>query len=83
MPRFTIDLSAKAVQKLQAHVQRTNDTKGTNYTTKTWILAHLRDLAITDDMTPAVNQLATESQELMAAAVAAKRDQLLQELELA
>ncbi len=83
MPSFTITLSPKAVQKLNVHVQRTNDTAGTSLTLKDWITLHLKELAIADDLSPAVDQLATETQDTLAAAVRAKRDQLLQELELA
>jgi len=83
MPRFTIDLSAKAVQKLQPQVQRTNDTNGSTLTLKDWIVLHLKELAIADDLGPAVDLLATETQDTLAAAIRAKRDQLLQELELA
>ncbi len=83
MPRFSIELSAKAVQKLQPQVQRTNDSAGTSLTLKDWITLHLNELAIADDLAPAVDQLATETQDTLTAAIRAKRDQLLQELELA
>ena len=83
MPRFSIELSAKAVQKLQPQVQRTNDSAGTSLTLKDWITLHLQELAIADDLAPAVDQLATETQDTLTAAIRAKREQLLQELELA
>ncbi len=83
MPQFTIDLSTKAVAKLKTITQRTNDAEGTAYTVKQWIVLHLKELAIADDLSPAVDLLATETQDTLTAAIRAKRDQLLQELELA
>ena len=83
MPKYTIDLSRKAVDKLQLQVQRTNDASGTAYTLKDWITLHLKELAITDDLPLAIEQLKLESNDMLAAAIRAKRDQLLQELESA
>ena len=80
MPRFIIDLSQKAVDKLQAHVQRTNDANATSYTLKDWIALHLKELAIADDLPLAIDQLQRESQDTLNAAIRAKRDRLLQEL---
>ena len=83
MPRFTIDLSQKAVDKLQLQVQRTNDAQGTTLTLKDWIVLHLKEVATADDLAAAFEQLQRESQDTLAAASRAKRDQLLQELESA
>ena len=80
MPRFTIDLSRKAVDKLQAHAQRTNDANGTTMTLKDWMVLHMKELAIADDLPAAVAQLQTETRDTLTAAINAKRDQLLQEL---
>ena len=83
MPRFTIDLSQKAVDKLQLQVQRTNDAGGTALTLKDWIVLHMKEIAIADDLPAAIEQLHRESQDTLTAASRAKRDQLLQELESA
>ena len=83
MPRFTIDLSQKAVDKLQVQVQRTNDAQGSTLTLKDWIVLHLKEVATADDLAAAFEQLQRESQDTLTAASRAKRDQLLQELESA
>ncbi len=83
MPKFTIDLSQKAVDKLQLQVQRTNDANGTTYTLKDWIILHLKEVATADDLAAALELLQHESQDTFAAASRAKREQLLQELESA
>ncbi len=80
MPNFTINLSQKAVDKLQLHVQRTNDANGTAYTLKDWIVLHLKELAIADDLPAAIDQLQRQSQDALTAAITTKRDRLLQEL---
>jgi hypothetical protein len=87
MPKFTIDLTQNAVDKLQAQVQRTNETNGTDLTTQQWIVLHLQELAIARDLSTAVQSLQQQQQEdadaTLQAAIRAKRDQLLQELESA
>lgn len=84
MPDFTITLSAKAVQKLQAIVQRHNDQNGTNLTVKEWVVLHLKELAITDELSTAITaiqqQHEADAQEAFDIAVRAERDRLLQEL---
>ena len=80
MPNFTITLSAKAVARLNALVQRTNEAAGTTYTLKQWLTLHLKELAIADEMPAAVEQLRRESQDNLTASIAAERDRLLQEM---
>ena len=83
MPRFNIDLPQKAVTKLNDQVKQTNDTNGTKYTLKEWLTLHLKELAIADDLPTAIDQLHRETQDTFQAAVRAKTNQLLQELESA
>ncbi len=83
MPRFTIDLSRKAMDKLAIQVRRTNETDGTKYTLQQWLTLHLKELAIADDLPAAIDQLHRETQATFQAAVRAKTNQLLQELESA
>ncbi len=81
MPKFTIDLSQKAVDKLQTqHVDRSNGTNGTALTLKDWIVLHLNELAITADLPAAIDQLQRESQDTLTAAIRTARDRLIQEL---
>ncbi len=88
MPDFTITLTTKAVQRLQAAVQRYNDNQGTKLTLKDFLLLHLRELAIANELAQASQTLAEEAKRgadealhaSLQAAINAKRDQLLQEL---
>ena len=57
MPRFTIDLTDKALARLQAEVDRTNANQGTHLTVQAWILLHLQEIAIAPDLAIAVDQL--------------------------
>jgi hypothetical protein len=84
MPRFAIDLSQKAVNKLQAQVQRTNENAGTSLTLQQWMTLHLRELAITDELGAAVAAIQEQQQQnaqtALEAAVRTARDELLAEL---
>jgi hypothetical protein len=84
VPKFTIDLSQNTVDKLQAQVQRTNENTGSSLTLQQWMTLHLRELAITDELTAAVtairDQQQQDAQTALEAAVRAKRDELLAEL---
>jgi hypothetical protein len=81
VPRFTIDLTQAAVDKLNVQVQRTNETQGTTLTLTQWIALHMKEIATAEDLAVAFEQLQRESQDDLAAASRAKREQLLQELE--
>lgn len=84
MPQFTITLSQKAVDRLQVHVQRTNDANGTNLTMRDWVELHLKEIAIADDLAIATQaiqeQQQRDAQDALQAAVRAQRDRLLGDL---
>ena len=84
MPDFTITLTTKAVTKLNIHVQRTNDTSGTNLTLKDWIVLHLKEMAIGDSLATVMQALREQheldARDALQAAIDAAREQLLQEL---
>lgn len=84
MPQFTIDIPQKVADRIQVHVQRTNDANGTNYTLREWIDLHLRELAIADDLAAATTalqqQAETDARDALALAVRSERDRLLHEL---
>ncbi len=84
MPSYTITLSPKAVQRLKALMQRTNETEGTNLTLRDWITLHLRELAIAQDLSAAIpslqEQTKRDAETALQAAITTTRDQLLQEL---
>ena len=85
MPKFTIDLSRKAVDRLQAHVQRTNDANGTGLTLREWLQLHAQEIAISDDFAAAISAIQKEQEtaanDALQAAVRAERDRLLAGLE--
>ena len=84
MPKLTIDLPDKAVNRLKQQVQTTNDAEGTAYTLTQWIALHLKELIIGDELAAAVRLLQQQKQQeandALQAAIRTARDQLLQEL---
>ena len=84
MPKYTIDISQKAVDRLQGHVHRTNDANGTGLTLRDWITLHLQEIAISDDFAAAMSAIQKEQEtaasDTLQEAVRAKRDQLLADL---
>jgi len=77
MPQFTITISDAALARLQAIVARYNADNGTNLTVRDWLLLHVKELAIQDELIEAA-RLARENAEKQAAqAFTAERDRLL------
>ena len=85
MPKFTIDLTDKALTGLQAQTDRYNGNTGGTLTVQQWILLHLNEMAIADDLAAAADQLRRDAerdgQAALDGAVRAARDQLLTALE--
>ena len=73
MPRFTIDLTDKALARLQTIITETNEQTGQSLTVKQWIDLHLREVAIQ-------RELSSTAQAVSQAAVAAERDRLLADI---
>ena len=84
MPQFTIALTQTAVDKLQPHVQRTNENNGTSLTLQQWMTLHLQELAIADELTAAIaaiqEQQKRDAETTLNDAVRATRDELLAKL---
>ncbi len=84
MPKFTTTLTQATVDKLQQHVQRTNENAGTTLTLQQWITLHLQELAITDELAAAVTaiqqQQQRDAQTTLDDAVRTARDELLAQL---
>ncbi len=84
MPKFTLNLTQAAVDKLQTHVQRTNDNTGANLTLTQWITLHLQEVAIADQLAAAVTaiqeQHQRDAQTALDDALRTARDELLAEL---
>lgn len=85
MPAFTIDLPQRAVDRLQALVQRTNDANGTALTLRDWLTVHLKELAIADDLAATVQQLQEQherdARDALHAAARTARDALIADLD--
>jgi len=85
VPRFTIDITDKALAKLQTHVDRTNENQGTALTVQQWLVLHVNEIAIAQDLGAAVDgirqQEETNARSALEAAVKTARDQLLAALE--
>jgi len=84
MPKFTIDLTDKALAGLQAEVNRYNGNAGTALTVQQWIVLHLQEIAIAPELTAAIGQLRQQQEAdanaALEAAVKAARDHLLASL---
>jgi len=81
MPRFTIDLTDKALAALQAEVSRYNGNAGSALTVAEWIVLHLQEVAIAPDLGAAIDQLRkqaeTDANTALEAAAKTARDELL------
>ena len=77
MPRFDIELSDAALAGLQDLVGRYNKDNGAALTVEGWILLHLKELAVQDDLLLAVETLRRQAEETAAAALRAERQRLL------
>ena len=84
MPKFTIDLSDKALAGLQPEVNRYNGNAGTALTVAEWIDLHLQEIAIAPELGAAIDQLRkqqeTDANAALAAAITTARDELLASL---
>ena len=85
MPTFTIDISDKARQRLQAIVDRYNGNNGTSVTVQQWLLRTIKEMAISDELATGIEQLRrqaeTDANAALEAALAAERDRLVADLD--
>ena len=84
MPKFTVTLTTKHLTRLQKVVDTYNANSGQTLTVAAWILLHLKDVVITEELT-ANSRTITETHQsdaeaTLTAAVTAERDRLLAEL---
>ncbi len=84
MPKFTISLTQATVDKLQTHVQRTNENAGTTLTLQQWMTLNLQELAIAEQLAATVaaiqEQQQRDAQTTLDDAVRTARDELLAQL---
>ena len=77
MPKFTIDLSDAAVAGLQSLTARYNADNGTDLPVQGWLLLHLKELAIQDDLLYIAGELRRQAETDADAAFKAERQRLL------
>jgi len=76
MPTFTIDISDKAVARLQVMVDAYNSSHGTTLGIKQWFIQHLKSMAISAELCAAVDALEQQKNEAFAAESLALKKQL-------
>lgn len=81
MPRFSITLSAAAVQRLQAIVDRYNANTGQALTVSQWIHLHLLELCVQDELAAALQQIEQRKRQEVADEYRLERDRLIQGLQ--
>lgn len=81
MPRFPIDLKQPVVDRLQKHVQRTNETNGTSYTLLQWITLHLKEVAISEELPVIVERLQQKSQKALNEAIRREQKRLMDSID--
>lgn len=81
MPSFQIDLPDKAVSRLQVIANSYNQNEGTSLTVEQWILLHIQELAITQELSAVLpgiqQQLELKAQQDLTAAIKAERERLI------
>ena len=80
MPKFTIDLPAGAVARLQPLAARYNEDNGADLSLQDWMLLHLKEMAIGRELADAARDLEEQAQRDAEAAILAQRQRLLAEL---
>ncbi len=81
MPKFTLDLTAAAVTRLNAIVGAYNANNGTALTVPEWLLLHIKEVAVGEQLAAAVDGLRRQAEANANAAledaVKAERDRLI------
>ena len=80
MPRFTIDLTDAAVERLQAVVTRYTENTGQDLTLQQWLLLHLREIATAADLEVQVTELRRQAEVSLQLAIAATRRRILDDI---
>jgi hypothetical protein len=77
MPTFTITITDLALAGLQAIVARYNADSGTALSVQDWLLLHLKELAIQDNLLAAAQTFQRQAEQSAADAINAERTRLL------
>ena len=77
MPTFTITITDLALAGLQAIVARYNADSGTALSVQDWLLLHLKELAIQDELLAAAQTFQRQAEQGAADAIRTERQRLL------
>jgi len=81
MPKFTIDLTDKAVAALQALVAEYNGNTGAQLTVQDWLSLHVKELAVSRQLAAVIEPLRQQTERdaaaALSAAIGAARDELI------
>lgn len=77
MPTFTLTISDPALAGLQAVVSRYNADNGTALSVQDWLLLHVKELAIQDQLLEAARTFQQQAEQSAADALRAERQRLL------
>lgn len=77
MPTFTITITDLALAGLQAIVARYNADSGTVLSVQDWLLLHLKELAIQDELLAAAQTFQRQAEQSAADAIRTERQRLL------
>lgn len=77
MPRFTLEISDAALGGLQVVVARYNADNGRDLSVQDWLLLHLKELAIQDQLVEAARKFREQADKDADAAFRAERQRLL------
>lgn len=80
MPQFTITISQAALNRLTALVDTYNANSGQSLTVAEWIVLHLKEVALANDLAAAAQALERQKQQELQQAIAAERERLLRTL---
>ena len=77
MPKYEIELSDEANAGLKRIVARWNADQGQDLGTADWLLLHVKDLVIADDLVAARETFLRQAEENALAALRTERDRML------
>jgi nucleoid-associated protein YejK len=77
MPDLTVMISREAENRLNLRVAEYNLANGTTLSLTQWVALHLRELALEPDLLRAAEDIRTQAERDVAAAIVAERERLM------